>query len=42
VSKYYVTSIFVMVKGREQQFLEYLYRGAKSQSKLSSVHLKVQ
>lgn len=42
VSKYYVTSIFVMVRGREQQFLEYLYRGAKSQSKLSSVHLKVQ
>ena len=42
VSKYYVTSIFVMIKGREQQFLEYLYRVAKSQSKLSAVHLKVQ
>lgn len=42
VSKYYVTSIFVMIRGREQQFMEYLYRVAKSQSKLSAVHLKVQ
>lgn len=42
VSKYYVTTIFVMVKGREQQFMEYLYRVAKSQSTLSAVHLKVQ
>lgn len=42
VSKYYVTTIFTMVKGREQEFMDYLYRLAKSQSKLSSVHLKVQ
>jgi hypothetical protein len=42
VSKYYVTTIFTMVKGREQMFMDYLYRLAKSQSKLSSVHLKVQ
>lgn len=42
VSKYYVTSIFVMIKGREQQFMDYLYRIAKSQSPLSAVHLKVQ
>ena len=41
VSKYYVTSIFVMIKGREQQFMDYLYRVAKSQSPLSAVHLKV-
>jgi len=41
VSKYYVTSIFVMIRGKEQQFMEYLYRVAKSQSKLSAVHLKV-
>lgn len=42
VSKYYVTSIFVMIKGREQQFMDYLFRIAKSQSPLSAVHLKVQ
>lgn len=42
VSKYYVTSIFVMIKGREQGFMDHLYRVAKSQSKLSAVHLKVQ
>lgn len=42
VSKYYVTSIFVMIRGREQQFMDYLYRVAKSQSKLSAVHLKIQ
>lgn len=42
VSKFYVTSIFVMIKGREQQFMEYLYRVAKSQSPMSAVHLKVQ
>jgi len=41
VSKYYVTSIFVMIRGREQKFMEYLYRVAKSESKLSAVHLKV-
>jgi len=40
VSKYYVVSIFTMVKGREQKFMEGLYRYAKSQSKLSAVHLK--
>jgi hypothetical protein len=42
VSKYYVTSIFIMIKGREQQFMDYLFRVAKSQSPLSAVHLKVQ
>lgn len=42
VSKYYVTTLFTMVKGREQEFMTYLYRVAKSQSKLSAVHLKVQ
>lgn len=42
VSKYYVTSIFVMIKGREQQFMDYLYRVAKSESPMSAVHLKVQ
>ena len=42
VSKYYVTSILVMIKGREQQFMDYLFRIAKSQSPLSAVHLKVQ
>jgi hypothetical protein len=41
VSKYYVTTIFVMVKGREQDFMTYLYRVAKSQTPLSAVHLKV-
>jgi len=40
VSKYYVVSIFTMIKGREQKFMEGLYRYAKSQSKLSAVHLK--
>lgn len=41
VSKYYVTSIFVMIRGREQDFMSYLYRVAKSESPLSAVHLKV-
>jgi len=42
VSKYYITSIFVMIKGREQEFMSYLTRVAKSQSPMSAVHLKVQ
>jgi hypothetical protein len=41
VSKYYITSIFVMIKGREQEFVSYLTRVAKSQSPMSAVHLKV-
>lgn len=41
VSKYYVTSIFVMIKGREQEFMSHLTRVAKSQSPMSAVHLKV-
>ena len=41
VSKYYITSIFVMIKGREQEFMSHLTRVAKSQSPMSAVHLKV-
>ena len=41
VSKYYVTTIFTMIKGREQDFMTYLYRVAKSESADSAVHLKV-
>jgi len=40
VSKYYVTTIFSMIKGKEQEFMALLYRVAKSESKLSAVHLK--
>ena len=42
VSKYYVTMIFTTIRGKEPLFMELLYRVAKSQSKLSAVHLKVQ
>jgi hypothetical protein len=41
VSKYYVTTIFTMIKGREQDFMSSLYRVAKSESADSAVHLKV-
>jgi len=41
VSKYYVTTIFTMIKGKEQDFMTYLYRVAKSESADSAVHLKV-
>lgn len=41
VSKYYVTSIFSQIKGREQEFLSRIYQIAKSQTKESSIHLKV-
>jgi len=41
VSKYYVTTMFTMVKGKEQQLMTMLYRVAKSESADSAVHLKV-
>lgn len=41
-SKYYVTTIFTMIRGKEQEFMNFLYRIAKSQSPMSAVHLKVQ
>ena len=40
-SKYLVTKLFLNIKGKEQAFLEDLYRYAKSQSITSAVHLKL-
>ncbi len=40
-SKYLVTQLFLNIKGKEQDFLEDLYRYAKSQSITSAVHLKL-
>ena len=40
-SKYLVTLMFNELKGREQKFLGFAYRYAKSISPNSSVHLKV-
>ena len=40
-SKYLVTQLFLNIKGKEQAFLEQIYRYAKSQSTTSAVHLKL-
>jgi len=40
-SKYLITQLFLNMKGKEQAFLEDMYRYAKSQSMTSAVHLKL-
>ena len=42
MSKYMVTELFTSIKGKEQQVFVDLFRNAKSQSKNSAAHLKVQ
>ena len=42
MSKYMVTELFTSIKGKEQQVFVDLFRNAKSQSKNSAAHLKIQ
>ena len=42
MSKYMVTELFTAIEGKEQDVLTYLFRIAKSQTKASAPHLKIQ
>ena len=42
MSKYMVTELFTSIKGKEKEVFVNLFRIAKSQTKNSAVHLKIQ